>query len=129
MLSPYSEVPLDEPNEKSIATRLVYKETSMLLTGDASKFNEYDMVSVYGASLESEVLKLGHHGSKTSSSELFLDTVRPEFVVVSAGCDNRFSHPSDVVVDRVKIRKIKMLDTCSFGDIVFTSNGTRWKLE
>lgn len=129
VLSPHSQSNLTEANEKSVVVQLIYGTTSLLLTGDASKFNEYDMVSVYGSHLKSDILKLGHHGSKTSSSSLFIDTVQPELAVVSAGCDNRFGHPHEEVVTRLTQRTIHILDTCSHGDIVFESNGTTWKIE
>lgn len=129
VLSPYWKSNLKDPNEKSVVIRLVYGDTSVILTGDASVFNEYDMVSVYGNSLSSDVLKLGHHGSKTSSSSLFLDAVQPQYAIVSAGCDNRFGHPHQEVVERISSRRVELLDTCSRGDIVFYSDGREWKLK
>jgi competence protein ComEC len=129
VLSPHSSVSASDANEKSVVVRLVYGTSSVLLTGDASKFNEYDMVSVYKNNLESDILKLGHHGSKTSSSSLFLDAIKPQHAIVSASCDNRFGHPNEDVIERLVKRGINILNTCTEGDIVFESNGESWVLK
>ena len=129
VLSPNTIFQSEDVNESSAVLRLQYGETSVLLTGDASKFNEYDMISVYGREIQSDILKLGHHGSYTSSSSLFIDVVRPDVAIASRGCDNRFGHPSKEVVKRLDERGIAMLDTCIAGDIVMTSDGVRWKIK
>lgn len=126
ILSPYPGFYSDEANEYSLVMRLVYGETSLMLTGDATIFNEYDLVSMYGENLESNILKLGHHGSKTSTSELWLDSVHPQSAIISRGCNNRFGHPHNEVVDRITERNIEMFDTCLLGDIVFESDGEIW---
>lgn len=128
VLSPYPNSSSTEPNEKSVVVQLVYGNTSMLLTGDASVFNEYDMVSVYNKHLRSDILKLGHHGSKTSSSSWFIDTVNPQYAVVSAGCDNSFGHPHKEVITRLIQRNIIILNTCLQGDIIFESDGDTWTM-
>ena len=126
ILAPYPGVVSDDANEHSAIVRLVYGDTSVLLTGDASIFNEHDLVSVYGKRIESDILKLGHHGSKTSSSSLFLETVDPEYAVVSAGCGNNFGHPYADVIKRVEAQGINIHDTCKQGDIVFRSDNEEW---
>ncbi|MFT5359741.1 MAG: competence protein ComEC [Candidatus Paceibacteria bacterium] len=93
---------IKDKNDTSIVLRVVYGESEVLLTGDASKKVEKFLVSKYGSRLESDILKLGHHGSKTSTSESFLETVSPKMAVVSAGEGNRYGHPHDDVVDKVK---------------------------
>jgi competence protein ComEC len=113
-----------ESNTASIVTRIVYGDTSFLLTGDAPMEIEDYLVRTYGKQLDSDVLKLGHHGSKTSSSDLWLDTVTPQFAVVSAGLDNRYGHPHQDVMQRVFKRNIETSHTGTDGTVTFLSNGT-----
>ena len=75
------------------------------------------------------VLKLGHHGSKTSTTEAFLDAVRPTFALVSAGQDNQFRHPHDEVLDRLAERGIRVLRTDRQGLITMRSDGKRINVE
>jgi len=123
ILSPRGDVRRYEANRASIVMRLMYGQTSFLLTGDAPAGIEYYLASRYGEALQSDVLKLGHHGSKTSSSELFLETVQAEYAVVSAGCENRYGHPDRGVVARVRDVGTTLVDTCTAGSIVFESDG------
>lgn len=113
-----------ETNMGSVIARLVYGDTSFMLTGDSPIAIEKYLVSLDGEKLKSNVLKAGHHGSKTSSSAEFLDIVSPEYVVFSRGCDNTYGHPHSEVVERVKERGIAMLDTCTNGRATFVSDGT-----
>jgi competence protein ComEC len=102
---------IKDKNDTSIVIRVVYGEHEVLLTGDASKKVERFLVSKYGESLQSDILKLGHHGSKTSTDKLFLETVSPEVVVVSAGIDNRYGHPHQEVTDVVSKFGSQILST------------------
>lgn len=110
-----------EKNAASIIVQLVYGEHTFLFTGDSPKSIEKYLVSKYGSALESDVLKLGHHGSKTSSSELFIKTVDPEYAIVSAGADNRYGHPHQEVLDTLLGIEI---NRTSEGTIIFKSDGT-----
>lgn len=115
---------IQDKNDASIVVRLVYGETEFLLTGDASVRVEQELVRDYEKEeLQSDVLKLGHHGSKTSSSLKFLETVEPELAIVSAGCDNRYGHPHGEVVDRVEGLGIAIMGTCIHDTITLQSNG------
>ena len=130
ILSPAGDVSSWESNTASIVTQLRYGEVEFMLTGDASASIEEYLAKTYGVVLESEVLKLGHHGSRTSSADSFLNMVKPNYAVVSAGKDNSYSHPHSEVVDKVKSRKIEMLNTADAGTIVFKSDGKRvWVVE
>lgn len=113
-----------ESNTASIVARLSYGEIDFMLTGDAPSSIEAYLVKMYGEELRSEVLKLGHHGSKTSSSEEFLDTVTPRYAVVSADKDNSYGHPHQNVVDAVLARNITLVNTGDAGSITFETNGT-----
>ena len=112
-----------ESNTASIVTRVVYGKTSFMLTGDAPMEIEDYLVRTYGAQLDSDVLKLGHHGSKTSTSDLWLDTVTPQYAVVSAGIDNRYGHPHQDVMQRVFKRNIATSHTGTDGTVIFQSDG------
>jgi competence protein ComEC len=110
-------------NENSIVLKLTYGETSFLLSGDAEDDQEKYLVDTYGSQLESTILKAGHHGSASSSSEAFLDTVQPQAVVVSSAYDSQYGHPSDDVLQRLSERSIPTYWTATHGNIVLVSNG------
>jgi len=114
---------LRETNDASVSMRLVYGETEFMLTGDAPAWVEDRIVKRYGDSLKSDVLKAGHHGSKTSTSPLFLAAVDPEIVVVSAGKDNSYGHPNEDVVSRILASGAFLVSTIELGTITFVSNG------
>ncbi len=117
-----------ETNEASIVARLVYGDTSFVLTGDSPISVEQFLVKEYGIALDSDVLKLGHHGSKTSSAPLFLRAVSPDYAIVSAGKGNTYGHPHDAVIDRVSALGTTIFQTMNEGMIVFESDGkTVWK--
>jgi competence protein ComEC len=126
--SPASDPTTWESNNASIVTKLTYGEIDFMLTGDASVGTEEWMVDEYGGLLASEVLKLGHHGSRTSTADNFLDTVHPTYAIVSAGADNRYGHPHEEVMAKVQARNIQLLDTLG-GAVVFRSDGERVWLE
>ena len=96
-----------------------------MLTGDAPQEIEDYLVRTYGAQLDSDVLKLGHHGSKTSTSDLWLDTVTPQYAVVSAGIDNRYGHPHQDVMQRVFKRNIQTSHTGTDGTVILQSEGQK----
>lgn len=129
ILSPLGNTENWNSNSASVIVQIVYGDVEFMLTGDAPSEIEKYLVRKYEESLESEVLKLGHHGSKTSSDDTFLDIVNPEFAVVSAGKDNRYGHPHTNVVDKVLDRGIELVSTIEQGTIVFKSDGTSVWLE
>ena len=110
-------------NASSIVVKLTYGDTSFLLTGDSPKRIEEYLVLVEGEHLKSTVLKAGHHGSRTSTSELFLDEVDPEYAVISAGVDNRYGHPHVEVMDMLFNKHIEVHETAKEGTITFASDG------
>jgi competence protein ComEC len=110
-------------NESSTILQLVHGNIEVMLTGDAGVMVEDYLVGVYNSFLESEILKAGHHGSKTSTSDLFLEVVNPEYVVVSAGEDNRYGHPHQEVVQRIKNSGAMIMETSKEGTIIFETNG------
>jgi beta-lactamase superfamily II metal-dependent hydrolase len=90
-----------ESNVSSIVARLSYGESSYLLTGDSPIEIEEYLVEQMGGALMSDVLKVGHHGSRTSTSENFITAVSPTYGIISAGKDNSYGHPHKEVVDRL----------------------------
>jgi len=123
ILFPDRDVTNVDPNVGSTVARLTYGGTSFLFTGDSPIAIERYLVSIMGRALKSDVLKLGHHGSHTSSSETYLEYVDPTYAVISAGCDNQYGHPHKDVVERVAHLGIESHDTCHEGVIIFKSDG------
>ena len=112
-----------ESNTASIVTRLVYGDTAFMLTGDSPKSIEEYLVLVEGEHLQSDVLKAGHHGSRTSTSELFLAEVDPDYAVISAGKDNSYGHPHVEVTDALFNYGVETFSTADSGHVVFWSDG------
>lgn len=112
-----------ETNEASIVVKVSYGDTSFLLTGDSPSDVEDYLVKTYGEQLKSDVLKLGHHGSKTSSSDVFLQAVHPTTAIVSAGLGNKYGHPAPEVIERVESINAQILETSQLGTINCRSNG------
>jgi competence protein ComEC len=112
-----------ESNTSSIIAKLTHGKTAFMLTGDAPKSIEEYLVLVEGEHLESDVLKVGHHGSRTSTSELFLDEVAPQYGVISAGKDNSYGHPHVEVTDALFNAGVATLNTAEHGRVIFWSDG------
>ncbi|MCR4306431.1 MAG: MBL fold metallo-hydrolase [Candidatus Yonathbacteria bacterium] len=118
-----------DTNDASIVARLVYGETSFMLTGDSPQKMEQYIVGLEGEALASDILKLGHHGSKTSTSELFLGFVSPAYAIISAGKDNQYGHPHKEVLDLVERFGIPMLATYETGSIIMRTDGTNISID
>lgn len=113
-----------ETNTASIVAKVTYGNTSFLLTGDSPSEVEQFLVKTYGPQLHADVLKLGHHGSKNSSSDAFLQTVQPSIAIVSAGLNNKYGHPSPETIDRVEQdTSAQILQTPQIGTIDCLSDG------
>jgi competence protein ComEC len=112
-----------ESNTASIVARLVYEDTAFMLTGDSPKSIEEYLVLVEGEYLQSDVLKAGHHGSRTSTSEMFLEEVDPDYAVISAGKDNSYGHPHVEVTDALFNHGVETFSTAESGHVVFWSDG------
>lgn len=112
-----------ESNTSSIVARLTYGESEFLFTGDSPQAIEKYLVSLDGNKLQSDVLKVGHHGSRTSSSQVFLDAVYPKYAVISAGKNNTYGHPHMEVMDALRAMDVQTENTATQGSITFHSNG------
>lgn len=112
-----------ETNTASIVAKLVYGNNSFLLTGDSPIAIEKYLSMIDGKNLQSNVLKTGHHGSRTSTSESFAGLVSPEYAVISAGKNNRYGHPHKEVLGILEKIKATILKTYESGTITFSSDG------
>ncbi|KKQ67999.1 MAG: hypothetical protein A3F95_01300 [Candidatus Nealsonbacteria bacterium RIFCSPLOWO2_12_FULL_39_31] len=115
-----------DSNDTSIVARLVFGENSFLFTGDATIKTEKDLIAE-NVFLDSDVLKVAHHGSKTSSSENFLKTVSPEIAIIEVG-ENSYGHPTSEVLATLKQFGIHILRTDQDGDIKIVSDGEEVKI-
>ena len=111
-------------HDEMVVARLVYGNNSFLLTGDMEENLENFLLS-FGGSIKSDVLKVGHHGSKTSTSENFLGLVNPELAIISAGKNNKYGHPHQKVTNRLAQFEIPILRTDEKGTIIIKSDGEK----
>lgn len=123
VLFPSTDVTLWETNDASIVARLEYGEDTFLFTGDAGLKTENILSSLGKEILDVDVLKVGHHGSRTSTSLSFLDSVTPEYAVISAGRDNSYGHPHKEVLSNLEKAGAEVLSTIHLGTITFFSSG------
>jgi len=125
ILCPFDEIEEEifkDSNNTSIVAKLVFGNTSFLFTGDIGKSQEKEIIS-RGEDIDSDVLKVPHHGSKTSSSEEFIRGVSPEIAIISVGKDNKYGHPHQEVLDILNKYGINVLRTDRDGDIKIFSDG------
>ncbi len=109
-------------NNTSIILQLLFGENKFLFTGDAYKSVERKLIK-QGIDIESDVLKVGHHGSKTSTSKEFVEAVNPEIGVISVDRENSYGHPTPEVLEILKKYDINILRTDELGDIKIISDG------
>lgn len=112
----------DDPNNTSIVLRIEYGDTSFLFTGDAERESEQDILNA-GYNLTSTVLKVGHHGSESSTTYPFLREIMPEYAVISVGTGNSYGHPTEDTLSRLRDADVKVYRTDLQGDIKCTSDG------
>lgn len=117
----------DDLNNTSIVLKITYGKTSFLFTGDAERDEEHDIIDE-GYDLSATVLKVGHHGSETSSSYRFLREVMPEYAIISVGKDNSYGHPHDEPLSRLKDVGAEIYRTDECGDIIAESDGITVKI-
>lgn len=109
----------EELNNFSAVIKIVYGDTSFLFTGDAEELAENEITDDVSA----DVLKVGHHGSTTSTGQAFLDKVNPSIAVISCGAGNKYGHPNQETLDKLNAKNIEILRTDELGTIVITSDG------
>jgi competence protein ComEC len=112
-----------ESNTSSIVAELRYGESEFIFSGDSPQSIEEYLVSIDARTLQTDVLKVGHHGSKTSTAEIFVEAVSPALAIISAGKDNSYGHPHAEVTDRLTSYSIPYKNTADLGSIVLVSDG------
>lgn len=120
ILAPNNEY--EDLNDMSVVTKITYGETSVMLTGDAGKDSENDIIKK-NYDCKSDLLKIGHHGSRTSTSDKWLNTVKPEFAVISCGLNNDYGHPHKELLNRLEKHNVEYYRTDIIGNVVFKSDG------
>ena len=117
-----------DDNNNSLVIRMEYGNTSFLFTGDAEAEEELEII-YSGAELKSTLLKVGHHGSKYSTSNKFLEKVDPEYAVISVGTSNSYGHPHNSTLSKLQEKNVQLLRTDLHGDIIVRSDGESLSFE
>jgi len=123
ILHPGSGDSLRDLNDGSISLRITYRTFRLVTTGDAERTAEAQMVARWPDRLDADVLRLGHHGSSTSTTPAFLDAVSPDVAIFSAGAGNTYGHPHAEVVARVDARGIALFGTADDGTVTIVTDG------
>lgn len=116
----------EDLNDTSIVLKIIYKNTSYLLTGDATNTVER---SILEKDLKSDILKVAHHGSGYSTSAVFLKKVDPEYAIISVGKNNDYNHPKPITIQKLKRINAKIYRTDKDGTIIVTSDGENIEIE
>jgi competence protein ComEC len=120
---------LDDPNEASVVVRARYGAVRFLLVGDAEREEEQWLLARDSLALRAEVLKVGHHGSSTSTTARFLRAVRPTIALVSVGAGNTYGHPSAQVLASLAAQGATVLRTDRQGSIVVRTDGITLEIQ
>lgn len=118
----------DDLNNYSIVVKVEFGNNSFLFTGDAEETSEKEMLSK-GLNLKADVLKVGHHGSRTSSSDAFLNAVNPKYAVISVEKNNDYGHPNSETLARLNSRKVDVYRTDIHGTVIAVSDGNAIKIK
>lgn len=131
ILNPTTEIKSTENiNNHSIVIKIIYKNSSILLTGDIESRYEEEIGNLYKDFLKSNIYKCPHHGSNTSSSRYFIGFVKPEYAIISVGQNNKFDHPSVEVIERLEELNVDTYRTDHHGAVLFRTDGNRvWKID
>jgi competence protein ComEC len=116
-------------NDNSFVVRVSFGQRSFLFVGDAEHIEESELLVAKRASLHADVLKVGHHGSRTSTTRPFLDAVGPSFAVVSSGVRNRFGHPTSQTLRTLASARVRVFRTDEDGSVSFTTDGQTLHVE
>lgn len=113
----------EDLNNYSIVTKIIYGGVSIISMGDAEKISE-DEILKNGLNVGAQIIKAGHHGSNTSNSENFINSVNPQYALISAKKGNTYNHPTKSVMEMFEKKNIKVYRTDESGTIIMTTNGT-----
>lgn len=118
-------------NNNSLVCKLNYKNYSMLFTGDIEAIAEKAILKKYSKNLnilKSDILKVAHHGSKTSSITEFIEKIKSKYAIIGVGEDNKFGHPSDSTIQNLEKANIRIYRTDKMGEIEMKTNGKEIKI-
>lgn len=115
-------------NANSVVLRLTYGSFAMLFTGDAEAETEAEMMKA-GEKVQAQVLKVGHHGSRYATSDEFLNAVKPQAAIISAGVDNKYGHPTQSTLDRLQADKAQIFRTDLQGEIAVITDGKNFQVQ
>ena len=115
---PAKNLEYDDLNNNSIVAKLRYNKFSVLFTGDIEKSEENILNKYTSNQLKSDVIKVAHHGSRTSSSEEFIKAVKPKVALIGVGMNNKFGHPNQEIIERLENVNCKIYRTDEMGEIV-----------
>jgi competence protein ComEC len=121
--NPVQPLEFSDLNDNSIVTKLQAGNTSFLFTGDAETPAEQSIIDAC-LNLQSDVLKVGHHGSNTATSQAFLDLVDPSYAIISAGLDNKYGHPHNETIQKLLTKGVTIYGTHISGTIIASADGT-----
>jgi beta-lactamase superfamily II metal-dependent hydrolase len=121
------EVKSDDTNNASVVIRLSYGAVNFLFIGDAEEAEESTLLQS-GANVRAQILKLGHHGSRSSTNQEWLQAVSPQLGMISVGADNRYGHPQRETLDLLSRDKIKVYRTDQQGTIIVVSDGSSYQV-
>ena len=113
----------DKANEGGVVMKLTYGEATMLFMADVSSKVEARLITLEGSELDVDLLKVGHHGSRTSTSDVFVKAVTPAPAIISVGAENNYGHPTSDVINTLTKNAATPLRTDEEGTIIFVSNG------
>lgn len=122
ILAPHENDVFQDLNNYSVVLKVTYKNNSFLLTGDAEDSSEVEMLMT-GADLKADVLKVGHHGSNSSTTDKFLQSISPKYAVISVGKGNDYGHPAQQTLDKLVAANVQVFRTDVDGTIVASSDG------
>jgi competence protein ComEC len=116
----------ERTNDGSVVAKLVFGSTSVMLTGDAAFATESHLLALGTSTLQATILKVGHHGSKTSTSDAFIAAVHPQVALISVGAKNSYGHPTQETLSRLQNAGVPVLRTDQHGTIVCTSDAVQF---
>ncbi|MEX0680138.1 MAG: DNA internalization-related competence protein ComEC/Rec2 [Balneolales bacterium] len=127
VLAPSNEISATDPNNRSVVLMVIFGDTRLILSGDAEREAETFMVKTFGDLLQANLLKIGHHASRTSSTTDYLNRVRPEKGVASLAWSNRYNHPHQSTIRRLKESGVSTRFTSLEGAVIYKSDGRMYK--
>jgi competence protein ComEC len=124
IINPVQPPEFSDQNDNSVVTKLQVGNTSFLFMGDAEEPAEESMLISSIVSLKCDVLKVGHHGSNTATSQTFLDIADPQYAIICAGLDNSYGHPHNETIQKLLTKDVTIYGTYTSGTIIASTDGT-----